>query len=44
VFDGENLGKVPRVEDGDTSIFKAGEMAGFLKRERENWDEEIEEE
>jgi transcriptional adapter 3 len=44
VFDGENLGKVPRVEDGDTSIFQAGEMAGFMKRERENWEEEIEEE
>ncbi|RKU43717.1 Transcriptional regulator [Coniochaeta pulveracea] len=44
VFDGENLGKVPRVEDGDTSIFRAGEMAGFVKRERQNWEEEVEEE
>lgn len=44
VFDGENLGKVPRVADGETSIFRPGEMAEFMKKERENWDEEVEDE
>jgi transcriptional adapter 3 len=44
VFDGENLGKVPRVGDEGSSIFKGEVMAGFLKRERENWEEEVEDE
>jgi transcriptional adapter 3 len=44
VFDGENLGKVPRVEDEGSSIFRGDVMGEFLKRERENWEEEVEDE
>lgn len=44
VFDDENLGKVPRVADGNTTIFKPERMAEFMKRERMAWDEEVEEE
>ncbi|EON98298.1 putative transcriptional regulator protein [Phaeoacremonium minimum UCRPA7] len=44
VFDDENLGRVPRVTDPDSSIFKPGEMGELLKREKEAWDEEVEEE
>ncbi|KAK4042250.1 hypothetical protein C8A01DRAFT_33750 [Parachaetomium inaequale] len=44
VFDDEGLAKVPRVGDGDSTIFKPGEMAELMKREREAWDEEVEEE
>ncbi|PKS12826.1 hypothetical protein jhhlp_001038 [Lomentospora prolificans] len=44
VFDDENLGKVPRVSDPDSSIFKASEMAGLIKKEKEQWDEEVEDE
>ncbi|KAH6634185.1 histone acetyltransferases subunit 3-domain-containing protein [Chaetomium sp. MPI-SDFR-AT-0129] len=44
VFDDEGLAKVPRAADGDTTIFKPGEMLGLMKREREAWDEEVEEE
>lgn len=44
VFDGENLGKVPRAEDEGSSIFRGDAMGEFLKRERENWDEEVEDE
>jgi transcriptional adapter 3 len=44
VFDGENLGRVPRVTDPDSSIFKTGEMTDLLKKEKENWDEEVEDE
>ncbi|KAK3300150.1 histone acetyltransferase subunit 3-like protein [Chaetomium fimeti] len=44
VFDDEGLARVPRVGDGDSTIFKAGEMAELMKREREAWDEEVEEE
>lgn len=44
VFDGENLGKVPRMEDDGSSIFKGDVMGAFMKRERENWEEEVEDE
>lgn len=44
VFDGENLGKVPRVEDEGSSIFRGDVMGELLKRERENWEEEVEDE
>ncbi|KAK4129204.1 hypothetical protein N657DRAFT_60885 [Parathielavia appendiculata] len=44
VFDDEGLAKVPRASDTDSSIFRPGEMAELLKREREAWDEEVEEE
>lgn len=44
VFDGENLNKVPRVEDPDSSIFKPEEMAELIKKEKDQWDDEIEEE
>ncbi|PNH38744.1 hypothetical protein VD0004_g8099 [Verticillium dahliae] len=44
VFEDENLGKVPRVEKPGSSIFKPAEMAQLLKREKEQWDEEVEEE
>ena len=44
VFDGENLGKVPRQEDPDSSIFKPADMADLIKREKGQWDEEVEEE
>lgn len=43
VFDTEF--KVPRLKDGEhTSIFKPEDMAEYIRREREAWDEEIEEE
>jgi transcriptional adapter 3 len=44
VFDDEGLVKVPRVTDEGSSIFKPVEMADLMKREREAWDEEVEEE
>ncbi|KAL2165397.1 hypothetical protein VTH06DRAFT_695 [Thermothelomyces fergusii] len=44
VFDDESVTKVPRVQDGDTSIFKPAIMAELLQREKEAWDEEVEEE
>jgi transcriptional adapter 3 len=44
VFDDEGLVKVPRASDPDSSIFKPGEMAELVKREKEAWDEEVEEE
>ncbi|KAM0477882.1 hypothetical protein ACHAPX_005649 [Trichoderma viride] len=44
VFDGENLNKVPRVEDPDSSIFKPEQMAELIKKEKDQWDDEIEEE
>ncbi|KAB5549899.1 histone acetyltransferases subunit 3-domain-containing protein [Coniochaeta sp. 2T2.1] len=40
VFDGENLGKVPRSEDPGSSIFQGDVMAELMKKERENWDED----
>lgn len=44
VFTDETLGKVPRVENPGSSIFKAEEMADFVKKEKEQWDEEVDEE
>ncbi len=44
VFDDENLGRVPRVSDPGSSIFQPGEMSDLMKREKEAWDEEVEEE
>jgi transcriptional adapter 3 len=44
VFDDEGLVKVPRASDEGSSIFKPAEMADLLKKEREAWDEEVEEE
>ncbi|KAI1122490.1 histone acetyltransferases subunit 3-domain-containing protein [Nemania abortiva] len=44
VFDDENLGKVPRATDADSSIFKPDTMADLMKKERQTWDEEVEEE
>ncbi|OAA62107.1 Histone acetyltransferases subunit 3 [Cordyceps fumosorosea ARSEF 2679] len=44
VFEDESLRKVPRVEDEGSSIFKSAEMADLMKKEKEQWDEDIEEE
>ncbi|KAG6020507.1 hypothetical protein E4U41_002824 [Claviceps citrina] len=43
VFDDENLNKVPRQSDPDSSIFKPADMAELIKREKAQWDEEVEE-
>lgn len=42
VFDGENLGKVPRASEPGSSIFKHPEIAEFIKRENQRWDEDDE--
>jgi transcriptional adapter 3 len=44
VFTDETLGKVPRAHDAGSSIFKADEMAEFVKKEKEQWAEEVDEE
>ncbi|KAI1338373.1 histone acetyltransferase subunit 3 [Xylariaceae sp. FL0016] len=44
VFDDENLGKVPRVSNKDSTIFKPEMMGDLMKKERQAWDEEVEEE
>lgn len=44
VFDDESLSKVPRSSDPDSTIFKPAEMADLTKKEKEQWDEEVEEE
>lgn len=44
VFDDENLGKVPRSENEGSSIFKPDMMADLIKKEKQAWDEEVEEE
>ncbi|KAI0198569.1 histone acetyltransferases subunit 3-domain-containing protein [Astrocystis sublimbata] len=44
VFDDENLGKVPRISDSDSTIFKPETMADLMKKERQTWDEDLEEE
>lgn len=44
VFDGENLVKVPRAGDDGSSIFRPEEMAGLIKKEKEAWDEDAEDE
>jgi transcriptional adapter 3 len=42
--DERSVGKVPRSNDDGSSIFKPEDMAQYIKREREMWDEEVEEE
>ncbi|KAI1818315.1 histone acetyltransferases subunit 3-domain-containing protein [Poronia punctata] len=44
VFDDPRLGKVPRATDPDSSIFKPEIMTDLIKKERQSWDEEVEEE
>ncbi|KAI1630812.1 histone acetyltransferase subunit 3 [Biscogniauxia mediterranea] len=44
VFDDENLGKVPRASNPDSTIFKPEIMQDLMKKERQAWDEEVEEE
>ncbi|KAI1486275.1 histone acetyltransferase subunit 3 [Biscogniauxia mediterranea] len=44
VFDDENLGKVPRASNPDSTIFKPDIMQDLMKKERQAWDEEVEEE
>jgi transcriptional adapter 3 len=41
--DQRSLGKVPRASDEASSIFKPGNMADYMKKEREAWEEEAEE-
>jgi transcriptional adapter 3 len=36
--------KVPRVEDPDSSIFDSDKMAEYMKREKQQWEEEVEDE
>ncbi|KAI1079071.1 histone acetyltransferase subunit 3 [Whalleya microplaca] len=43
VFDDENLGKVPRASNPDSTIFKREMIADLMKKERQAWDEEVEE-
>ncbi|KAM4058603.1 histone acetyltransferases subunit 3 domain-containing protein [Hirsutella rhossiliensis] len=43
VFDDESLNKVPRVADADSSIFRKDDMAALVKKEKELWDDEVEE-
>ncbi|KAK7743635.1 Transcriptional regulator [Cytospora paraplurivora] len=43
VFDGENLGKVPRASEPDSSIFKPAEVAELVKKETQRWDEDDDE-
>lgn len=44
VFDDEGLVRVPRASEEGSSIFKPAEMAELLKKEKEAWDEEVEDE
>lgn len=44
VFDDDGLARVPRASDPDSTIFKPAEMAALIKKEKEAWDEEVEEE
>lgn len=44
VFDEESLGKVPRIADPNSTIFKPEIMADLMKNEKQQWDEEVEEE
>lgn len=43
VFDEENLGKVPRTSEPDSTIFKAAEMVELVKSENQHWDDEEDE-
>ncbi|CAM1504458.1 Fc.00g020490.m01.CDS01 [Cosmosporella sp. VM-42] len=44
VFDEESLGKVPRIADPNSTIFNREIMQELMKKEKEQWDEEVEEE
>jgi transcriptional adapter 3 len=44
VFDDESLRKVPRISDPESSIFKPTDMTELMNKEKEQWDEEVEEE
>ncbi|XWW95343.1 hypothetical protein V2A60_003301 [Cordyceps javanica] len=44
VFEDESLRKVPRSEDEGSSIFKSAQMADLMKKEKEQWDEDADEE
>ncbi|KAK6949341.1 hypothetical protein Daesc_009416 [Daldinia eschscholtzii] len=44
VFSDPSLGKVPRSSDPDSTIFKPEIMADLMKKERQAWDEEVEDE
>ncbi|KAI1209248.1 histone acetyltransferases subunit 3-domain-containing protein [Annulohypoxylon truncatum] len=44
VFNDPNLGKVPRATNPGSTIFKPEMMADLMKKERQAWDEEVEEE
>lgn len=43
VFDGENLGKVPRASESNSTIFKSAEMVELVKSENQHWDDEEDE-
>ena len=43
VFEGETPGKVPREEDPASSIFKPDKMEELMAKEKEQWDEEVDE-
>lgn len=43
VFTDESLNKVPRAADPGSSIFKKEDMASLLRKEKELWDDEVEE-
>lgn len=43
VFDDEGMNKVPRMADANSSIFQKDDMAALVKREKELWDDEVEE-
>jgi transcriptional adapter 3 len=43
VFDDESLRKVPRITDPESSIFKPVDMSELMNKEKEQWDEEVEE-
>lgn len=44
VFDDESLSRVPRVANPDSSIFKKDDMSELMKKEKEQWEEEVDEE
>ena len=44
IFTDEMLAKVPRQSDPDSSIFKHQEMSDLMKKEKAQWDEEVEDE
>jgi transcriptional adapter 3 len=44
IFTDETVGKVPRVQDADSCIFKPSDMSEYMKREKQQWDEEVDDE